>query len=116
MSNTTSIGLRAESVASSYLMELGYKILARNARTRFYELDIVAARPGEIVLVEVKYRKNSHYGGGLHSINQDKLRRLQNGFNMWLSENPDFLEHQARIDLIALDEKGNIEHLENITD
>jgi putative endonuclease len=116
MSNTTSIGLQAESAASSYLMELGYEIIERNVRTRFYELDIVATRKYEIVLVEVKYRKNSQYGGGLYSINQNKLRRLQNGFNMWLSENPVFLEHQARIDLIALDAKGNIEHLENITD
>lgn len=49
-------GRLAEARAAEHLGLLGYRVLARNARTRFGELDLVAfdARRDTLVFVEVK--------------------------------------------------------------
>ena len=50
-------GRVGETVAARRLTELGYKILRRNHRTRYGEIDIVATQGGEIVFLEVKTRR-----------------------------------------------------------
>ena len=113
MKNTTKQGLLAEEAARQFLIEKGHKVIASNERSRFYELDIISTQYEYIVLTEVKYRKNSYYGGGLFAISSDKTKRLRNGFSVWLSENRQFEDLQPRIDVIAIDQSGRIEHVEN---
>ena len=113
MKNTTKIGNRAEALAVNFLKALGHTIITQNERTRYYELDIVSQTGDYVVLTEVKYRKNSNYGGGLEAINNEKAGRLKNGFAMWLNQNPQFYSLQPRIDVIAVDATGDIEHIEN---
>lgn len=50
-------GRWAESVAALYLRLKGYRILARRARTRAGEIDIVARHGDTLVFVEVKLRR-----------------------------------------------------------
>jgi putative endonuclease len=47
-------GRLAEARAAEHLASLGYEILARNARTRYGELDLVARDRGALVFIEVK--------------------------------------------------------------
>jgi putative endonuclease len=47
-------GRLAEARAAEHLRSLGYEILARNARTRYGELDLVARDRRTLVFVEVK--------------------------------------------------------------
>jgi putative endonuclease len=53
------IGRRGEALAAAHLERLGYRVLARNHRTRFGELDLVLTTEDErtIVFVEVKTRR-----------------------------------------------------------
>jgi putative endonuclease len=113
MKNTTAIGLMAEELAADYLVKNGYKIIERNFRNRFCEIDIIAANPEYICLVEVKYRKNNLYGGGIEAINSNKQKRLRNGFEFWLSQADQYDHLQPRIDIIAIDSSGSIELVEN---
>lgn len=48
------LGKTGESVAATYLEKRGYRILARNQRFKFGELDLVAWKNRILVLVEVK--------------------------------------------------------------
>jgi putative endonuclease len=50
------LGGRGEQLAAEHLMRAGYVILARNFRTRFGELDLVAADEHCLVFCEVKTR------------------------------------------------------------
>jgi putative endonuclease len=51
----TSRGMRGEQIAEAHLKHLGYRILARNWKNRFGEIDLLArATDGSLVLVEVK--------------------------------------------------------------
>ena len=75
--NTTSIGVKGEEAVSEYLVRQGHRIVARNFRTYFYEIDIVSVKDEILYFTEVKTRKNDYAGGGIAAINSDKLRRMR---------------------------------------
>jgi len=113
MKNTTAIGSQAEDLAAQYLISQGYKILQRNFKNRFSELDIIAKNTEYICCVEVKYRNTDDYGGGLGAISADKKKRLARGFEYWLYENPQYAKLQPRIDVIAVGGNEQIQFIEN---
>ena len=61
---TKEIGDFGEKAAEDYLVEMDYLILERNYRLKFGEIDIIAAKDGGLVFVEVKYfyHIKSHIG------------------------------------------------------
>lgn len=71
------IGRIAEGVAADYLTRQGYKIVARNWRNKFCEIDIIAQKDGATYFVEVKYRKNNRHGDGIAAITPKKLEQMK---------------------------------------
>ena len=70
-----------EDKACEYLKKLGFKIIERNFRKGYGEIDIVAIDPSEkegkiLVFVEVKTRTSNSYGSPLEAITYWKLRTL----------------------------------------
>ncbi len=80
---STNLGNTAEDLAAAYLESQGWDIIGRNVRTKHSEIDIVASSRGVVHIVEVKYRRNADFGGGLDYITRDKIRRLRNAATMW---------------------------------
>ena len=72
----TSSGARAEGLAAEYLMRQGLAIVARNFRTRFGEIDLIARDGRTLVFVEVRMRRSPEYGGAAESITPRKRARL----------------------------------------
>ncbi|MDR5710206.1 MAG: YraN family protein [Armatimonadota bacterium] len=70
------IGSGAEEVAADLLRRTGYRILDRNVRFRFGELDLVCEREGIVVFVEVKARFGDARGHPLEAVTLHKQRRL----------------------------------------
>ena len=52
------LGKWGEEKAAQYLIKKGYQILKRDWKTRHRDLDIVALDEDELVIVEVKTRRN----------------------------------------------------------
>jgi len=110
---------RGEDIACNYLAKKGYKIIERNFRKRYGELDIVSVKSDTLVFIEVKTRKSSQFGSPLESITPRKLHVLTKTALFYKSIHqklPDLL----RIDAVAIelfnDERVmNIEHVKNIT-
>lgn len=75
--STKQIGDRAEKVVAEYLQKKGHKILERNWKTKFCEIDIVSQKDETIYFTEVKYRKNANQGGGIAAITPKKLRQMK---------------------------------------
>lgn len=69
-------GEPAERLAAAFLEREGLKILERNYRCRFGEIDLVAASGDTLVFVEVRARKSEAFGGAASSITAAKRRRL----------------------------------------
>ena len=81
--NTTAVGNTAETLACEYLISNKYKIIERNYKDRFCEIDIVATHKDTIAFVEVKYRARSDFGGAIGSITPSKLSRIYNSAQYW---------------------------------
>lgn len=96
----TSVGRRAEDVAARYVQGLGYTILARNWRTRFCELDIVAEHAGIIHIIEVKYRRTIVYGRPAEYVTRAKQLQLMRAAQAWLWQHRSQTTYQ--IDVIGV--------------
>ncbi len=79
-------GARGEDLARDYLVRAGYRILARNVRTRGGEIDLVAEDRGTLVFVEVKTRTGDRFGDGLEALTPAKRRRLLRTAQLYLLE------------------------------
>ena len=81
------IGALGEQLAADHLAALGLRILARNWRCRYGELDVIAADPttNPVVFVEVKTRTGDGFGGLAQAVTEPKARRLRRLAAMWLA-------------------------------
>ncbi|OGW72210.1 MAG: hypothetical protein A2Y02_01720 [Omnitrophica bacterium GWA2_52_12] len=71
-----SLGERGEMAALGWLVQNGYKILAKNYRCALGELDAVASRKNRVYFVEVKTRSGTGFGRPEEAVTRDKQRRL----------------------------------------
>src|SRR3954453_8043883 len=86
-------GELGERIAEEHLEHRGYRILARNFRTRFGELDLVAADERTLVFCEGKTRLSSSSRGParpLDAIGMRKRDRLRRMARQWLAESDAF--------------------------
>src|SRR5438093_1945622 len=69
-------GMASEAVAAAYLELVGCEVLSRNCRMSGVEVDLVVTEGPTRVLVEVKFRGRSDYGGAALSVDHLKRQRL----------------------------------------
>jgi putative endonuclease len=81
------IGALGERLAAEHLTGLGLRILARNWRCRYGELDVIAVDPATdtVVFVEVKTRTGDGFGGLAQAVTAQKARRLRRLAAIWLA-------------------------------
>lgn len=79
-------GRRGEDLAHRYLQELGYKIVARNYRTRSgsAEVDIVAYYKTNLIFVEVKSRESEEYGPPDRAVDSEKREHIRRAAREYL--------------------------------
>ena len=80
------VGHDAEKAAAEYLINLGYKIIELNWKTRFCEIDVVAEKDKTMYFVEVKSRKSTAFGTGLDYITPKKLQQMSFAAEMWVNQ------------------------------
>lgn len=70
------LGKVGEDIAAKYLEENGYAICERNWRKNHLELDIIATKGKELIVVEVKTRRNTDYIEPQDAVNWQKIRHI----------------------------------------
>jgi putative endonuclease len=95
------LGAFGEQVAVGYLQNLGLRILQRNWRCRYGELDVIAADENTLVFVEVKTRTGDGFGGLEYAVTPQKVRRLRRLAALWLA-GQDVGWADLRIDVIGV--------------
>jgi putative endonuclease len=97
------IGALGERLAVEYLTSRGLRVLARNWRCRYGELDVIVADPtaGVVVFVEVKTRTSDRFGGVEQAVTPQKVRRLRRLAGVWLA-GQDHSWAQVRIDVVGV--------------
>ena len=82
----TEIGALGEQLAVEHLRSLGLRVLERNWRCRYGELDVIAADAARtVVFVEVKTRTSDQFGGVSNAVTPVKVRRLRRLAGLWLA-------------------------------
>lgn len=102
-----------EEQAVAFLQRKGYRILAKNFRNRFGEIDIIAQDGDEIVFIEVKTRKNDNFGTPAEAVNEQKLRKITMVAADFMREQG--LENiQPRFEVVSIVTNKTLELISNI--
>jgi putative endonuclease len=111
-------GRLGEDLAVAHFERLGYRVLGRNHRTRFGELDLVLADEGDrtIVFVEVKTRRLGS-GEPWDNLHADKQLQVRKMAAAWLNEVKDRpFSAELRFDAVGvtLDARGQLVRLDHL--
>lgn len=104
------VGAEGEEMATAYLEDVGFEIVARNWRCRLGEVDVIARgdNRSEVILVEVKTRVvMGHEAETIPelSVGRRKQTRYKNLALLYLSVHPDLTS--VRFDVIAVNLTGH---------
>src|SRR3989344_1853714 len=132
MNQKSETGKTGEDLACEYLKDKGYKILLRNYRQKWGEIDIIAKDPkGVLVFVEVKTMRQ-WFDKAHHELpnkiaelkpednmTASKLRKVKRTASLFAGSNEDLVgETGWRVDLVAItmfhDKHCEINHYENV--
>jgi putative endonuclease len=98
-------GRCAEDLAVVYLAARGLELLARNVRCKAGEIDLVCRDGATLVLIEVRQRGRSDFGGALASVAAAKRRKLIRAARFLLKTRPAWCRCIVRFDVVAV--QGN---------
>jgi len=104
--NNKQLGDRGELLAINYLKLKDYKILERNFRCKFGEIDIIAKDKDVIVFVEVKTKRGIDFGLPEEMVNQRKREKLIKLSQFYIIEKKLF-NQPIRIDVVAIEMNKN---------
>ena len=96
-----SLGDRGEVIAAAYLVEKGYKILKKKARTAYGELDVIAQIKDTLVFIEVKTRSSKQFGLPEEAVEIQKQKQMTRLANAYIQKNV-LSKMKMRFDVIAL--------------
>lgn len=102
------LGARGESLVAGFLEARGWKVLERNWRCRFGEMDLVAEDGRTLVFVEVKARSSRRRGSPEGAVGEAKQARLSRIAGEYLAAHG-ALERTCRFDVVAV-EGGELRH------
>jgi putative endonuclease len=115
---TSETGKRGELEAAQFLRKKGYEIIAANFRTRFGEVDLIAADSHYIIFAEVKTRAENSLILPREAVNYKKQQKIIKAAEGYLSLNVTNL--QPRFDVIEVTTRRaeefkvlKINHIEN---
>jgi putative endonuclease len=122
--NNNEIGEIGEGIACKFLIKERYKILFRNYREKFDEIDIIAKSfEGILVFIEVKTLKIGNAVGLIpeDNLTKEKFRRISRACRLFAASHEELFDVSRgwRIDLIAITLDGGkaiwVDHYKNIT-
>jgi putative endonuclease len=109
------VGKAGEEAAVQYLRQQGYRILERNYRCRFGEIDLIAWDGGTLAFVEVKTRRSQRYGPAAAAVTPEKQRHLIKASQLYLIQRKK-ADELCRFDVVTVAMDAQQPHIELIKD
>ena len=97
-------GNLGEELACTYLENKQFEILARNYRSKFGEIDVVALRKGTLHFIEVKTRSTDRFGKPAEAVDREKISKILRLAQVFIKENK-FEYYRYSFDVIEVYEK-----------
>jgi len=107
------LGKIGEQLAADYLSRNGYEILERNFYYDKAEIDIIAQKePNTLIVVEVKARNSDYFGDPQDFVTPSKIKLLVKAANEYvISKN---LDVEVQFDIISVIKNKTIEKIEHV--
>ena len=102
MVTTRKQGEYTENLACQYLQKNGYQLIEKNFNCRVGEIDLIMQDKDSLVFVEVRYRKNNHFGSAAESITASKQSKLIKTASLYLQRHDKLNKYPARFDVVAI--------------
>ncbi len=96
------VGKVGEAVAAAWLQARGDRIVGRNVRTPYGEIDLIVRRGERWVFVEVKTRTSSAFGWPEEAVDAAKWAHLTDAALYWLYEEEGLQDPDWQVDIIAV--------------
>ena len=115
MKHNQILGNQGEELAANFLKKNKYKIINRNYRTPYGEIDIIARKNKLIVFVEVKTLPSGCLETLEHILGKIKQKRIAETTKRFLNLYRQYNDSYIRFDVIVIDMPGfdSVYHLEN---
>ena len=95
------LGKSGEELAVGFLRDNGYRIIARNYKTKLGEIDIIARQKDTVCFIEVKTRHSDRFGFPQEAILKTKQRQISKVALEFLKSN-NLLDKSARFDVVSV--------------
>ena len=113
MADHVETGKRGETIAVEYLQSKGYIILEQNWHNHHQEIDVIASKGNELVIVEVKCRTGIPLTEPYTAVNRNKQNLLIKAANAYIQRKNMDMETRFDIISITLGKEVIIDHIEN---
>lgn len=97
------LGQLAEQRAAQWLESQGVSIELRNYRRRSGEIDLVGLQGGTLLIIEVRLRQRSDFGGSAASVDALKQQRIIRTASQLLQQRKEWARLPVRFDVIAIE-------------
>ena len=98
--NRRAVGREKEELAAQYLENKGCRILEKNYRNRWGEIDLILEDGGFLVFAEVKYRSSVKNGLPEEAVDYRKQQRIRNCARRYLAGKT--IDTPCRFDVIGI--------------
>ena len=103
------LGDRGEQVVVDYLVTAGHEIVARNYKTKLFEVDIVSRKDRALYFTEVKYRGSNDFGEALDFIDKKKQQKMHLAVAGFLAANPEYADFRPTLAVAAVGKDFKLE-------
>lgn len=106
------LGSAAEDAAADFLQQKGLKLIARNFRCPYGEIDLIMQDGKTLVFIEVRLRNSNNFGGAAMSITQSKQQKLKRSAERYMQIHG---ESACRFDAVLMQtiDTGTLEWVHN---
>ena len=103
------LGDRGEQVVADFLTAAGHEIVARNYKTKLFEVDIISQKAQVLYFTEVKYRSGRDFGEALDFIDKKKQQKMHLAVAGFLTAHPEYADFRPTLAVAAVDKDFNLE-------
>jgi putative endonuclease len=90
-------------VACHHLQRQGLRLIERNYRCRFGEIDLVMCDGGTVVFIEVRYRRSRQFGHPAETVDARKRERLCRAGSHFIQHRARLRESPCRFDVVTVE-------------
>ena len=106
---TKQLGDQGEQVVVDYLEVSGHEIMARNYKTKLFEVDIISRKNEMLYFTEVKYRSVHDFGEALDFIDKKKQKKMHLAVEGFMATHPEYADFRPTLAVAAVEKDFKLE-------